>query len=1187
MTKQQKPSANILVVDDTKENLRLLVGLLEEHDYEVRPVTNGLQALEAVESDPPDLILLDINMPGMSGYEVCERLKKKDEFKDIPVIFFTALNSTDDKVKAFEVGGVDYVTKPFQIGEVLARVKTHIELKRALTERNIFLRQAQEATASAVSIHRAILESSLDSVVVMNSEGQVVEFNPAAEALFGYQRDQVIGKSLATLIIPPELREGHRQGLKRYLATGQGQVIGRRVEMPALCADGRSVRVELAIMPVPGSNPQLFAGVIRDITARIEAENVLRERETFLRLAQEAAHVGSWEWDIENNKFKWSDELARMHGLADAEFDGNAETVMSFCHPADVESLRDAMEQMSSGAEISGFESRIIRKDGVERVLWFLGQTHRDKEGKPAKVLGIAIDITERKLRDKLLEDETRILGMIAKGADLREILTAIVESIEAISTDTIGSILFLDSDGVHVRHGAAPGLPDVYNQAVNGAEIGPKAGSCGTAAYRRQAVIVTDIMTDPLWEDYRELARLSGLRACWSTPIMDSRESVLGTFAMYYREPRSPSPEDFTLIQRATHLAGVAMERKQDEESLREAQEFNAQVLANTQHGQVVLDSELRYRMWNPAMEQITGLRPEQVLGRTPQELFPFLQNIGIIDAMRRALEGGITHSNDFQYDIPGTDRRGWATALVGPMRNTKGEIIGVINSVIETTSRVQDERFVNTLMDSLPGSVYLFQADGKFLKWNKVLEDVTGYTKEEIAEMSPFTLVQKNEIDGISRMIDTVLSEGQASVESSVLTKDGRTVPYYYKGVRMTTEQGPCVLGIGIDISDRRRLEDQFRQAQKMEAVGQLAGGIAHDFNNLLTIITGYCQLILRSMRSDDPQTERVQEILRAGERSASLTRQLLTFSRKQVLAPKVLSLNEVIYDTEKMLHRLIGEDIQLTTSLHPRLHNVRVDPGQIEQVLLNLAVNARDAMPEGGSLLIETKNVELGAEHSTGDAPANSYVLLTVSDTGKGMTEDIKHRIFEPFFTTKGNGQGTGLGLAVVHGIIKDSDGYIEVESNGQSGTTFSIYLPHSADVVRSATHDSLAPAPDGTETILLVEDEAVVRALSREVLEDSGYKVLEAADVDRALHLSGEYKGKIHLLVTDVVMPGIAGPALAERIVKRFPEIKVLFVSGYTDDAVVKYGVLHDEVNFLQKPFSPDALANKVRDVLDTN
>jgi PAS domain S-box-containing protein len=320
--------------------------------------------------------------------------------------------------------------------------------------------------------------------------------------------------------------------------------------------------------------PVRMVGINWDVTDQVISERTLRDRETFLRLAQEAAKVGSWEWDIPTNRFTWSDELARMHGIGAAEFDGKLETMMSFCHPSDVSRLREAMEQISGGTDLNGFEYRIMRRDGDERDVWFLGRMQRDDRGLPSKVLGIAIDITERKRRDLILADEARILGMIATGATLREILTAIVLSIEAIAKDTIGSILLLDADGIHVHNGAAVNLPEAYVRAIEGAAIGPKAGSCGTAMHRREPVIVSDIETDPLWDDYRELARTNGLRACWSTPILDSRGATLGSFALYYRSPRSPLADDLALIHRATHLAGVAIERKQSEEQLWRSEE-------------------------------------------------------------------------------------------------------------------------------------------------------------------------------------------------------------------------------------------------------------------------------------------------------------------------------------------------------------------------------------------------------------------------------------------------------------------------------------------------------------------------------------------------------------------------------------------------------------------------------------
>jgi signal transduction histidine kinase/ActR/RegA family two-component response regulator len=380
----------------------------------------------------------------------------------------------------------------------------------------------------------------------------------------------------------------------------------------------------------------------------------------------------------------------------------------------------------------------------------------------------------------------------------------------------------------------------------------------------------------------------------------------------------------------------------------------------------------------------------------------------------------------------------------------------------------------------------------------------------------------------------------------------------------------------------------QEQLRQAQKMEAVGQLAGGIAHDFNNLLTAIIGYCDLTSRKLEQENPLHRNILEIKKAATRAAGLTRQLLAFSRKQVLQTKILNINDVIKDTNKMLGRLIGEDIEVELILNSGLWNVTADPGQIDQVLVNLAVNARDAMPHGGKLTIQTTNVEMDPEIARDyvSVQAGQHVLLTVSDTGSGMDEATQQRIFDPFFTTKEVGKGTGLGLSTVYGIIKQSGGYISVESAIGKGTTFKLYLPRVDEEVEDA-EQSVSPKElvKGVETLLLVEDEDMVRQLMYEILEREGYKVLVAPNGQEALVMSEQHEGEIDLIITDVVMPGMSGPQLVERISESYTSAKVLFMSGYTDNAIVYHGVLEEGMNFLQKPFTLDDVLQKVREVLD--
>jgi len=383
------------------------------------------------------------------------------------------------------------------------------------------------------------------------------------------------------------------------------------------------------------------------------------------------------------------------------------------------------------------------------------------------------------------------------------------------------------------------------------------------------------------------------------------------------------------------------------------------------------------------------------------------------------------------------------------------------------------------------------------------------------------------------------------------------------------------------------RRELEEQLRQSQKMEMIGQLAGGIAHDFNNMLTVIEGYSEMLRSSLPPGSLESSAIEEIQQATERAAALTGQLLAFSRKQIMQPRILDLNVVVGGMDRMLRRLIGEQIELATVLSPGPCRVTADQGQLEQVLLNLAINARDAMPSGGRLTIKTATVELDAEavHPHPDAHPGPYVLLSVSDTGHGMDTATQARIFEPFFTTKEPGKGTGLGLSTVHGIVGQSGGFIAVDSAPGRGTMFKVYLLHAGGQAQPAEPPaSLAEQPQGSETILLVDDQEEPRMLAQDCLLELGYRVLEARDGAEAVRLSHQHQGPIHLLLTDLVMPGMNGGELARRLAAERPGTKVLYMSGYTDDTIVKLSVLVSEAPFLQKPFTPFSLACKVREVL---
>lgn len=494
------------------------------------------------------------------------------------------------------------------------------------------------------------------------------------------------------------------------------------------------------------------------------------------------------------------------------------------------------------------------------------------------------------------------------------------------------------------------------------------------------------------------------------------------------------------------------------------------------------------------------------------------------------------------------------------------------------------QQQAVLQTILDHIPVMVTYFDGAGRCQWVNREWERVSGWSRAELQEREVVAELYPDPQER-ERIWKFILAGDGKWNEAKFKARDGHLLDTIWASVWLPNG---ALIGIGQDITERKRLEAQFLQAQKLEAIGRLAGGLAHDFNNILTVIVNYTSLIMRVSATDNPIQRHLKGIQGSAERAATLTRQLLSFARKQVIEPQTLNLNDLIVQAEKMLRPLIGEDIQLTTQLMPELGWVKADPSQLEQVLLNLTLNARDAMPQGGKLTIQTAAVRLGQQEShqmTGALPGD-YVMLVVSDTGTGMTEEVKAHLFEPFFSTKAMGQGTGLGLATCFGIITQSAGYIQVESELGQGTTFQIYLPA---IENKSTlpikQDRVESLPCGNETILLVEDEPEVRELMMNLLTEQGYTLLVAANGAEALQINNEKADTvIDLLLTDVVMPRLGGKALAERLKSCRSQTKVLFISGYTDEAIVA-PMLAPDTAFLQKPFSPTALLCKVREVLD--
>jgi two-component system cell cycle sensor histidine kinase/response regulator CckA len=509
------------------------------------------------------------------------------------------------------------------------------------------------------------------------------------------------------------------------------------------------------------------------------------------------------------------------------------------------------------------------------------------------------------------------------------------------------------------------------------------------------------------------------------------------------------------------------------------------------------------------------------------------------------------------------------------------------------EAALRDQEERF-RLAARATNDVIYDWNLVTNAVSWGEGVTTVLGYPPEEVDEDASWwsTRIGPEDHDRVVREVEDVIAGGGQSWsgEYAFRKRDGTLARFLDRGylVRGPDGQPLRIVGAMMDMTHRHTLEQQLRQAQKMEAIGRLAGGVAHDFNNLLSVIGGYASIVLRRLPPEDPLRAKVEQITRATDRAAALTGQLLAFGRKQVIQPRVLGLDELVAGMAEMLRRLIGENVELVIRRSPSAVHVCADGSQLEQVVMNLAINARDAMPRGGRLTITTRTAEIDEAFARNHAGARpgSYVALDVSDTGTGMDPEAQAHVFEPFFTTKGVGKGTGLGLATVYGIVKQHEGYIRIETAQGRGTTFAVYIPRArpSDEVSADTPVPPPKAEGGGETVLLVEDDAALRDLAVEMLEQAGYVVLAAADAPRAMEIAATHAGTIGLLVTDVIMPGRSGRDLARTLVAARPGIKVLYVSGYTDDIIAPHGVLEPGLDFLPKPFDPDTLVSKVREVL---
>ncbi|MEP6836149.1 MAG: PAS domain S-box protein [Gemmatimonas sp.] len=665
-----------------------------------------------------------------------------------------------------------------------------------------------------------------------------------------------------------------------------------------------------------------------------------------------------------------------------------------------------------------------------------------------------------------------RVLEAMAIRLPLTQVLTRLAQSIEDAAPGSLCAIMLLDETGTKVLTGAAPHLPDEYNEAINGALVGPVAGSCGTAIWRKERVVVSDIEHDPLWAEFKGLAFAHNLRACWSTPIISSDGSVLGSFAIYYETSRSPQAIEIGLVDDAVDLACVAIGQERAESSVRVSEAHYRAVVETAPSPIVGLDANETVTEWNQAAESMFGRTRDAMLGQ------------------------------HFSQTCLGADAR----------------------ATFERCFWQSHKQLQQTACET-----EILRPDGtkRWVMWS----------------MSPI-IANDSGVDGLLAIAQDIT--GRMEAEAAL-----------------------------------RRSEQQLRHSQKMEAVGRLAGGIAHDFNNLLTVIHGNTSLALEDAPKGTPIHTALEEVRDASARATSLTRQLLTFSRRESVELQLLDLNVIVEDLRRMLGRLIGEHIHLETELSAAPVVVRADRTNLEQLLINLVVNARDAMSDGGVLSITTGRVVLHDDAAAAcELAPGTYARLSVADTGFGMDEETRARAFEPFFTTKPAGEGTGLGLATVYAIATRHEGAVELDSLPGIGTTVTLWLPSVAGIAASPVVSGDHPVVGGTGTVFIVEDEEGVRNLARRVLVAHGYRVLEASNGEEALQVWKQFGREVDVLVTDVVMPKMGGQALVDRLRSDRPGLAVLFCSGYADNLLLPMKDEDVHTAFLAKPFTLNALVERV-------
>jgi two-component system cell cycle sensor histidine kinase/response regulator CckA len=1046
-----------------------------------------------------------------------------------------------------------------------------------------------------------LLETTHEAFIAIDETGAITDWNAAAEASFGWTAGEAIGHELADLLIPEQLRAAHRRGLARFLATGQGPLMNRRFEIEALHKDGRRVPVEITIAPIQTADGHVFAAFLRDLSdrRRIEHYALVHQavndalmatgplEESSARLLERVGagldwHVGClWLTDERTGALHctalWHDPSVAVEAFSELTREMVVEDAATFAQDAwRGESHATALTETVDDVALS--RSRLAAQAGLKAAVAvpLLGSR---------EVLGVLefFAAGRRSLEPVLLDLIGAVAAQFAQFVE-RKRIDQKVQSLSERNTRILNAV----GDGIY------------------GVDALGRATFANPAAAQILGHDQEELVGQPISEllaegDPKEIGRLVDTALRTGEPLhVDD--------AVFRRRSGELFPAQYTVTPLATPggPSGAVVtfrdvsDRRRAEQQLAREREFLQAVLDSMQDGVIACDANGTLTLINRSTREMYGAtsepRPPERWAQTVDVYRPDGTPMPVEELpLARALRGEVVRDAKLVL-VPNAGGEHQLLVSGQQMLDAEGRTLGAVVVMHDVTERAHAEELVRESERRLAqaqeiarvGSWELDIETGE-LSWSRELYRIFGVSPDSFEPTYDafMRMIEKEDRTAIRKAQDDLILADVPFDLQCRLAGSGRVVHALADVTRDASGRARKLRGTVQDVTEQqnaeealRRSEQRVRQAERLESVGQLAGGIAHDFNNLLGVILNYADFVAEELADRPALRSDVDEMRKAAERAASMTRRLLIFSRREIAQRELLDLNEVISDVEQLLRRTIGEDIELVAELSPQLRPVLGDPGQLEQVLVNLAVNARDAMPRGGRLTISTSNVEREAEGP--DLPAGSYVRLLVADTGEGMGEKVLGRIFEPFFTTKPKGRGTGLGLATVYGIVREAGGAISVDSDPGAGARFEVLLPASSAQLPESDDDDDAALPlAGDGAVLLVEDEPAVAEVARRVLCRGGYSVLHAADGGAALEWLRDSRVRVDILVTDLVMPGMSGAELADEALMLRPGLAVVYTSGYPLDVVSSHGLSVGETHFVDKPFTADELLRCVR------